>query len=41
MACIKYSIQQQLCGRWPNVLMPVVRAAMREPDHRLLMRKLG
>jgi superfamily II DNA helicase RecQ len=49
-ACRKCGIQQRLCGRddpesgrcrWPNVLVPVVRAAMRDPEYRRLPRKLG
>jgi superfamily II DNA or RNA helicase len=49
-ACMKCGIQQRLCGRddvvsgrcrWPNVLVPMVRAAMRDAEYRWLPRKLG
>ena len=49
-ACRKCGMQQRLCGRddvvtgrcrWPNVLVPIVRAAVRDTEHRWLARKLG
>jgi superfamily II DNA helicase RecQ len=49
-ACRKCGVQQRLCGRdkaelgrcrWPNVLVPVVRAAIREAEYWRLARKLG
>jgi hypothetical protein len=49
-ACWKCGIEQRLCGRgddsaapcrWPNVLVPVVRAAMDDPDYTRVVRRLG
>jgi hypothetical protein len=49
-ACWKCGIEQRLCGRgddsaapcrWPNVLVPVVRAAMDDSDYTRVVRRLG
>jgi hypothetical protein len=49
-ACMKCGVEQRMCGRgddssapcrWPNVLMPIVRAAMQERECVQLVRELG